>query len=126
MAVEPSILKSVKKVLGIESTLTVYDQDILMHINTTFATLHQLGIGPEEGFEIGDDTAEWDDLLEGDPRRNNVKSYVYLKTKTLFDPPTTSFLIDATQKNIAELEHRINTYREETEWTDPNEETSED
>ena len=114
-----SILNSVKKVLGVASDVTHFDLDIMMHINTTFSTLNQLGIGPDEGYMIEDSSASWDAFLGSDPRLNNVKTYVYLRVRTLFDQPQTSFLNDAMKKQIEELEWRLNVYREGTMWTDP-------
>ena len=114
-----SILDSVKKVLNLPNDYTHFDQDVIMHINAVFSTLHQLGLGPEEGFMIESNTATWITFLGGDPRLNNIKSYMYLRVRMLFDPPTTSYMIDAMEKQIKELEWRINTHREETAWVDP-------
>lgn len=107
-----SILQSTKKILGIEPDYTAFDMDIIMHINGTLATLNQLGIGPEEGFMIEDESAEWGELLDDDPKLNNVKQYMYLKVKLAFDPPTTSFALAAFEKQIEEHVWRINVYRE--------------
>lgn len=115
----PSILTSVKKILGIEEDYTAFDPDVVIHINSVFFTLNQLGIGPTTGFAIEDDTATWDDFLDGDLRLNSVKTYVYLRVRLLFDPPTTSYMIEAMRDQIRELEWRINVYREEEGWTDP-------
>lgn len=114
-----SILNSVKKNLGIASDYDVFDPDILMYINSVFSTLNQLGVGPTDGFMIEDDSATWDTFLGDDPRLNHIKTYVYLRVKLLFDPPTTSYLIDALDKQRHELEWRINVQREATGWTDP-------
>lgn len=114
-----SILTSVKKTLGLDESYEVFDVDILMHINSVFSTLNQLGIGPADGFSIEDSTVEWDAFLDGDARLNSVKSYVYLRVRLLFDPPTTSFLIDSQRRQVEELEWRLNVYREETAWVDP-------
>lgn len=114
-----SILDSVKKVLNLASDYTPFDQDIIMHINTAFSTLNQLGIGPEAGFMIEDNTSVWSDFLAGDMRLNNVKSYVYLRVRLLFDPPTIGYQMDAMKEQIRELEVRINIYREGIAWTDP-------
>lgn len=119
---ENSILKSVKKILSIDPADEAFDLDIITHINSVFSTLFQLGIGPSEGFMIEDDSLEWIDFieeLEDDPRLNLVKTYVCLKVRVLFDPPTTSYLIGALDNQIQELEWRISTYREATEWVDP-------
>lgn len=114
-----SILTSTKKNLGIDETYTAFDEDILMHINSVLSTLCQLGIGPVEGFEIVDDTAEWADFLFADKRINAVKTYVYLRVRLLFDPPQTSFHITSMQKQIEEIEWRLNVVRETSAWVDP-------
>jgi hypothetical protein len=118
--VEQSILISTKKVLGIAEDYTVFDLDIITHINTAFSTLTQLGVGPAQGFMIEDAEAEWGDFIVDDIQYNSVKSYVFLKTRQLFDPPSTSYLIASTEKQILELEWRLNVHREETGYTDPN------
>jgi hypothetical protein len=106
--VEPSILNSVKKVLGYEVTDTSFDLDIMTHINSVFTVLNQLGVGPTVGFMIEDNTATWATFLGPDPRLNSVKSYVHLRVRLLFDPPQTSFAIEAFEKQIRELEWRLN------------------
>lgn len=115
-----SILGSTKKILGLETEYTPFDVDLIMHINSVFSTLNQLGVGPSEGFEITDATATWATFLGGDPRKNWIKTYTYLKVRMLFDPPTTSYLIEAIKEQIRELEWRISSHREMTEWIDPN------
>lgn len=114
-----SILTSVKKVLGIEESYTVFDADITMHINSVFSTLHQLGVGPTDGFSIEDEVAIWSDFIGDDARFNSVKTYVCLKVRILFDPPQTSYLIQAFETQAKELEWRMNTTREETDYVDP-------
>lgn len=116
---EQSILISTKKILGIAEDYTVFDLDILTHINTAFSTLTQLGVGPPEGFMIEDEESVWTDFISNDIQYHAVKSYVFLKVRQLFDPPTTSYLIAATEKQIEELEWRLNVHREETDWVDP-------
>jgi hypothetical protein len=116
---ELSILKSTKKILGIGDDYDVFDLDVITHINTAFSTLTQLGVGPVAGFMIEDDSTEWGDFLTDNMQLNSVKTYVYLKVRQLFDPPTTSYLIAAFNEQIKELEWRINTHREETAWVDP-------
>lgn len=107
-----SILESTKKVLGIDPDYDVFDMDVMMHINSAFSTLNQLGLGPEEGYMVQESGDEWGDFLNDDMRLNSVKTYVYLKVRILFDPPTTSFVLTAMQEQIKELEWRISTYRE--------------
>jgi hypothetical protein len=116
---EQSILISTKKILGLAAEYTAFDLDVITHINTAFSTLTQLGIGPAEGFMIEDDTAVWTDFIPVDLQFNSVKSYVFLRVRQLFDPPQTSYLIDAMDKQIKELEWRLNVHREETDWVEP-------
>ena len=117
---EDSILTSTKSVLGIAADVTAFDLDVITHINSAFTTLTQLGIGPTVGFMIEDENAKWGDFVDDDLQLNSVKSYVYLRVRLLFDPPGTSYLIEAFQKQINELEWRLNVHREETSWTNPN------
>ena len=106
---DSSILTSIKKLLGIAEEDSSFDQDIIMHINTVFAILAQLGVGPANGFSIEDDSAIWGDYLGNATNLELVKSYIYMKVRSMFDPPTNSILADAMNKNIGELEWRINT-----------------
>jgi len=103
-----SILTSIKKLLGLTEEYQSFDQDIIMHINTVLGILTQLGVGPVEGFAIEDETATWSDYLGDDNRLSMVKSYIYLKVKTLFDPSLTSTVNEAINRNISELEWRLN------------------
>ncbi len=118
---EQSILNSTKKILGVAEDYTVFDLDIITHINSAFSTLTQLGIGPPEGFAIEDASDEWGEFIDidTDPQFNSIKSYVFLRVRMLFDPPQTSYLIAAAERQIEELEWRLNVHREETGWTDP-------
>ena len=116
---EESILKSVKKLLNVPSDLDVFDQDIIMHINSVFSLLHQLGVGPEEDLQIEDDTAEWSDFFVYEDL-NMIRSYTFLRVRMLFDPPTMSFLLDSMKQQIQEFEWRISTQREwHLDPTDP-------
>ena len=115
-----SILDSVKKVLNLAPDYTAFDEDIILHINTVFSTLNQLGVGPVDGFMIEDNTVEWSAFLEDDKRLNNIKSYIYLRVRMLFDPPNIGYLVTAMEKQIEELEWRINVLREGEAWIDPN------
>ena len=103
-----SILTSIKKLLGIEEEYTQFDNDIIMHINSVFLNLTQLGVGPVEGFLIEDDTATWEDFIGDSNQLQAVKSYMYLKVKLLFDPPLSSSVIESMNRMIAELEWRLN------------------
>lgn len=103
-----SILTSVKKMLGIEEEYKQFDADIIMHINSVFFTLNQLGVGPSNGFTIKDETATWDDYFEHGEQIEAVKSYMYLKVRLLFDPPQTSSIMEAMKNQTSEFEWRIN------------------
>lgn len=101
-----SILTSIKKLLGITEEYTHFDADIIMHINSVFMILMQLGIGPTDGFSISDDSAVWSDFLSDATWLESVKSYVYLKVKLIFDPPQSGTVIGSIEKLIAEFEWR--------------------
>ena len=103
-----SILTSIKNLLGLEEEYTQFDNDVIMHINTVFLNLTQLGVGPTEGFLIEDDTATWYDFIGDSNQLQAVKSYMYLKVKLLFDPPLSSSVIESMNRMIAELEWRLN------------------
>ena len=100
-----SILDSIKKNLGIVPEYTAFDDQIILDINAALSTLHQLGFGPDEGFEITGIDEFWSDIIE-EPRFNFVKSYVCMKVRVMFDPPTSSYALDALNKQIAEYELR--------------------
>jgi len=109
---EESILDSTKKILGLEATYTPFDLDVITHINAAFSILNQLGVGPEEGFSILDNQAVWADFVVPTNQLHLVKTYVYLKVRILFDPPSTSFLLDTYNNQIKEYEWRLSTFRE--------------
>ena len=105
-----SILTSIKKLLGIDEAYTHFDADIIMHINSVLMILTQLGVGPEEGFVIEDDTSTWINFI---PEANAaqlhaVKTYIYMKVKLMFDPPLSSAVIESMSRRIAEFEWRLN------------------
>lgn len=116
---EDSILKTVKKIVSIDESYKVFDPDILLHINSALNTLTDLGIGPDEGFMIHDDSTKWADLLRGDKALNSVKTYIALKVRMAFDPPQTSFGIAAMEKQIDQAEWRLSVRRENLEWQQP-------
>lgn len=107
-----SILTSVKKLLGIAEEYTQFDTDIIIHINTIFMALQQMGIGPKDGFSITDENDIWTDFMEDSILLNSVKTYMYLRVKLLFDPPLTSSTVDSFNKLISELEFRMNSKAE--------------
>lgn len=114
-----SILESTKKTLGLTSDYKAFDADIVMHINTVFMTLNQLGFGPVNGFSIEDDEENWDAFLGNDPRLNSIRTYMFLRVRKLFDPPTTSIHMDALNQQITELEWRLSVHREGEAWAPP-------
>lgn len=121
---EDSILKSTKKMLGIEEDYTVFDLEITTHINAAFSSLSQIGVGA--GAPIEDDSAVWSDLLLPDVQLNLTKTLIFLRVKMAFDPPNTSYLIEAAEKQIREQEYRLMTFVEgETPLPDPVEEVVE-
>lgn len=101
-----SILTSVKKMLGITEEYEYFDSDLIMHINSVFMILAQLGVGPSEGFFIHDASSTWEDFLSGS-RADLVRSYMYLKVRMLFDPPESSAAIEAAKQQINEFEWRL-------------------
>ena len=105
---ETSILTSIKKMLGVAEDYIEFDEDIITHINSVFLNLTQLGVGPEEGFMIEDDTAVWEDFIVDSIKLQAVKTYMYPKVKLLFDPPLSSSVTESFTRMIAELEWRLN------------------
>lgn len=103
-----SILTSIKKLLGIAKEDKSFDPDIIMHINSVFMILNQLGVGPEEGFRIEDDSAQWEDFVDPDEDLEAVKTYMHLRVKSLFDPPLSSAVKESNDRMIHELEWRLN------------------
>ena len=103
-----SILTSIKKLLGVSEDDSYWDQDIIMHINSVFSILTDLGVGPSEGFRIEDDLATWNDFIGTNINYESVKSYMYLKVKLLFDTSTTSSaVIESINRMSNEYEWRL-------------------
>lgn len=107
-----SIMDDVKHMLGLLPAETAFDSDVMIHVNTIFTTLHQLGVGSDEGFMIEDNSTQWDEFITDD-RLNGIKSYMFLRAKLLFDPPQVGFVIASMDRQIAELEWRIRLEAEE-------------
>lgn len=104
-----SILTTIKKLLGIVEGCTDFDDVLVIYINSAFSVLHQLGVGPKEGFSIEDDEDEWTDFIRNDPSTlRNVRTYIYLKVKLMFDPPQNSALLESINRQILEHESRLN------------------
>lgn len=102
-----SILVSIKKLLGLYELDSSFDMDIIIHINTVFSIFAQEGIGPKKAFSISDDTTVWNDFIRDDDCIEMVKSLTALKVRMLFDPPTSSAVIDSMNNQIKELEWRL-------------------
>lgn len=110
-----SILTSVKKMLGIDEEYEQFDADIIMHINSVFSILNELGVGPSTGFVIEDSSTTWEDYSTDnvDPSKLSlVKSYMFLKVRLIFDPPISSSVLECYKTQISEYEWRLNTIRE--------------
>jgi hypothetical protein len=111
-----SILTSIKKLLGITEAYTHFDADIIMHINSVFMTLTQLGVGPSEGFVIEDKSTTWDEYIEEPTKLQAIKTYIYLKVRLIFDPSSLgSATLSAYERQIQELEWRLNVAAESTD-----------
>ena len=105
-----SILTTIKKLLGLDEDYEVFDPDVTIHINSTFLTLNDLGVGPKNPFVVNDKSQTWADFFQGNNALDfqSVKTYVYLKVRLLFDPPSTSFAIDSMNKMADEYAWRLN------------------
>ena len=106
-----SILEDTKKVLGIDSDAPEFDTDIVMHVNTAFFQLMQLGVGPRTGFTIADEMATWDDFFQGRKDLEAVKSYIFVVVRLVFDRPETSYGIQALEKMRDEWSWRLEMQR---------------
>lgn len=107
-----SILTLVKKNLGIEEDCEDFDDEIIMHINSVFMILSQLGVGPKEGFAIQDKTSTWSEYISKEQNLNLVKSYMYLRVRIMFDPPQNSFTLTSMENQAKEYEWRLNVQAE--------------
>ncbi len=107
-----SILISIKKLLGVAEDDDGFDQELLMHINSTFMILNQLAVGPSNGFLITDSTNTWNQILGARTDLDIIKSYIYLRVRLLFDPPQNSFLVESINRQITEFEWRMNVQAE--------------
>ena len=104
---ETSILNTVKRMLGLDVEDDTFDLDVTVLINSAFMSLQQIGIGPSEGFSISSAEDSWQDFMSDDKLYQGVREYIYLKVRTVFDPPTSSSVADAMKKSIDELEWRL-------------------
>ncbi len=103
-----SILDTIKKLLGPTQEYTYFDQDIIIHINTAIMHLTDIGVGPKEGFSIKSSEEVWSDFIKDIKQFEAVKTYIYLKVKLIFDPPLSSSVIELFEKQISEIEWRLN------------------
>lgn len=110
-----SILLTIKKMLGLEDDYGAFDTDVIVGINSAIFVLTQLGIGPQGGFSIHGPGETWRELIGNAKNLEAVKSYIYIKTRLVFDPPTNSFLLDALNKQAQEFEWRLNVNAEHKE-----------
>lgn len=101
-----SILESIKKLLGIPKEYDAFDVDVIMHINTAFAILNQLGLGPEGGYGIEGYDEIWDDYMTS-YNMSMIKTFIYLKVRLAFDPPSSTALIESMQRTLDELTWRL-------------------
>lgn len=104
---EASILTEIKKMIGFEQDYTVFDTDLIIQINSCFSTLRSLGVGPDEGFIITGTSETWSSYTIDQAHLANVKNFVFMKTKMVFDRPETSYAISAMERNIKEIEWRL-------------------
>lgn len=103
---DESILTSVKKMLGMTDDYTAFDMDIIIHINSVFVTLYELGVG-DKAFSISDKSTKWSEFIGDSRNLDLVKTYMYLKVRLIFDPPSSSAALQAMQELAKEFEFRI-------------------
>lgn len=103
-----SILISIKKLLGINADYEHFDSDLIIHINSVFMILNQLGVGPPEGFTITNSSSTWSDFVSDTTKIESIKTYIYLKVRLVFDPPQSSAVLSSMERTISELEWRLN------------------
>lgn len=104
---QESILKTIKQLIGCPDDFEQFDLDLTIHINSAFATLTQLGVGPKEGYRITGPDNVWSEFEEDTHKASLIKDYVYIKTRLLFDPPTSGSLMDSLKEQLKEMEWRL-------------------
>lgn len=107
-----SILESIKKLLGIAEHDDGFDNEIKDLINAEFLSLHQLGVGPEDGFSISAPDNKWSEYTTDTKILDAVRQYIYLRVRMIFDPPASSTVADSINSRISELEFRLNVQAE--------------
>lgn len=103
-----SILTSIKKLIGISEDDAGFDLDLIFHINSVFLILYQIGVGPEIPFSISDKTTTWSDFIPDISKLEAIKTYMFLKVKMIFDPSTSSIVLESQKNLLSELEWRLN------------------
>lgn len=114
---DQSILNSTKKILGIDPEDDTFDLDIVTFINSALSAIQQLGLG--QGVYVQDSTVMWQDIVDDEKLLGLIRTIVYLRVRMLFDPPATSYTQGAMNNQIDELEWRLNVWREDSDWVDP-------
>lgn len=115
---QESILLTIKKMLGLDGEYTVFDTDVIVLINSALMSLHQLDVGPKDGFVVKDYTQTWQEFLTNDVQIESAKTYIYLKVKNIFDPPSSSSVQSSYERQISELEWRLIAQAESVEEFD--------
>ena len=103
-----SVLLTIKKLLGIDSDYTHFDKDSIIHINSVLMALNQIGVGPDEPVTISSEMDTWSNILGDTKNLEAIKTYVYIKVRILFDPPSSSFVLEALKRQADEIEWRLN------------------
>jgi hypothetical protein len=107
-----SILKTISHMIGPSEDYDYFNTDLIIHINTAFSRLCQLGVGPSEPFYITDESDHWDDFISEEGHMEDIKTFIYCNVKHDFDPPTNSFLMEALERKIEKLEWLLNSVAE--------------
>ena len=115
---EESILMTIKKMLGLEAGYSPFDTDIIVLINSALMTLTQADVGPKEGFKITGMAESWSDFLTNEVMLEAAKQYIYMKVKMIFDPPSSSIVMDALKTQSEEFLWRLIAQAESVETFD--------
>lgn len=116
VSVDDSILNSVKKLIGPDYDYGPFDRDLIMHINSAFMILNQLGLGPNKPYRISGSNEVWTDFMSDVENFQSVIDYVYLRCRLIFDPPSSSFVLSSLKEQQQELEWRLNVMAETPMW----------
>lgn len=106
---EQSILKDIKRQLGVGEECSAFDNDLILLINSTFSKIFQIGFGTTP-YSISSDTNTWNEIIDDNSEYLFIKEYLYLSVRMAFDPPSNSFLCDVIKERIKELEWRLHSY----------------